>query len=228
MTSTDSLSFLVKTSLPIAILIISGVVLLHASISKPNNFNVIESRDQVKNVGASSRVKRDLYTYFTDFLNPVQMSPRIETTQTTSSKVQQAKIIEVNRGVKIEFLRNQIVYKSKRLFMHLLKMMLHGWNGYKKFAWGGNELKPLSMQVHNPGIFGDSTRSMGATIIDSLDTLYLMGLVEEFENATNWLETSFNLNLDTKMSVFEVNIRIIGGLLSAFTLTQRRVYFNKY
>lgn len=99
MISTDSLSFLVKTSLPIAILIISGVVLLHVSISKQNNFNAVESSDQVDNVEASSRVKRDLYTYFTSFLNPVQASPRIETSQTTSSKMQQAKIIEVNRTV---------------------------------------------------------------------------------------------------------------------------------
>lgn len=102
-------------------------------------------------------------------------------------------------------------------------MMLHGWRAYAKYAWGGNELKPLSKRVHNPDIFGDSASNFGATIIDSLDTLFLMGLFDEFENATRWIETSFNLNLDTKMSVFEVNIRIVGGLLSAFTMSQKRV-----
>lgn len=104
-------------------------------------------------------------------------------------------------------------------------MMLHGWKAYEKHAWGGNELKPLSKRVHHPEIFGQSgsSNSFGATIIDSLDTLYLMGLYDEFENATRWIETNFNMNLDTKMSVFEVNIRVIGGLLSAFTLSHKKV-----
>jgi mannosyl-oligosaccharide alpha-1,2-mannosidase len=101
-------------------------------------------------------------------------------------------------------------------------MTLHGWNGYKKHAWGSNELKPISKRQHNADIFGH-TPHLGATIIDSMDTLYIMGLKKEFEEAANWVRDSFNIEIDTNLSLFEVNIRIIGGLLSAFTLSQKRV-----
>ncbi|VTJ78638.1 Hypothetical predicted protein [Marmota monax] len=59
----------------------------------------------------------------------------------------------------------------------------------------------------------------GATIIDSLDTLYLMELKEEFQEAKAWVENYFHLNVTGEASLFEVNIRYIGGLLSAFYLT---------
>ncbi|ELW47634.1 Mannosyl-oligosaccharide 1,2-alpha-mannosidase IC [Tupaia chinensis] len=59
----------------------------------------------------------------------------------------------------------------------------------------------------------------GATVIDSLDTLYLMELKEEFQEAQAWVEESFHLNVSGEASLFEVNIRYIGGLLSAYYLT---------
>lgn len=45
----------------------------------------------------------------------------------------------------------------------------HSWNGYKKYAWGHDNLKPLSQSSHD--WFG-----LGLTIVDSLDTMYIMGL----------------------------------------------------
>uniref|UniRef100_A0A8C8ZLV6 alpha-1,2-Mannosidase n=1 Tax=Prolemur simus TaxID=1328070 RepID=A0A8C8ZLV6_PROSS len=64
----------------------------------------------------------------------------------------------------------------------------------------------------------------GATVIDSLDTLYLMELKEEFQEAKAWVEESFHLNVSGEASLFEVNIRYIGGLLSAFYLTGEEVF----
>ncbi|KAL6033923.1 hypothetical protein STEG23_007198, partial [Scotinomys teguina] len=64
----------------------------------------------------------------------------------------------------------------------------------------------------------------GATIIDSLDTLYLMELKEEFQEAKAWVQDSFHLNVSGEASLFEVNIRYIGGLLSAFYLTGEEVF----
>uniref|UniRef100_A0A8C5Y083 alpha-1,2-Mannosidase n=1 Tax=Microcebus murinus TaxID=30608 RepID=A0A8C5Y083_MICMU len=63
----------------------------------------------------------------------------------------------------------------------------------------------------------------GATVIDSLDTLYLMELKKEFQEAKAWVEESFHLNVSGEASLFEVNIRYIGGLLSAFYLTGEEV-----
>lgn len=34
----------------------------------------------------------------------------------------------------------------------------------------------------------------GASIIDSLDTLYIMGLMEEYSDAKEWVQTSLDLN----------------------------------
>lgn len=47
----------------------------------------------------------------------------------------------------------------------------HAWSGYREFAWGYDHLKPISMKPH------DWFR-LGLTIIDSLDTMYIMGLRE--------------------------------------------------
>ena len=75
----------------------------------------------------------------------------------------------------------------------LSQMARHAWNGYVQYAWGENELKPVSKRGHSASIFGKNTR-MGATIVDSLDTLYLMGLKKEFEQAKEWIRTSLDLN----------------------------------
>lgn len=47
----------------------------------------------------------------------------------------------------------------------------HAWKGYKKFAWGHDHLKPLSESYHD--WFG-----LGLTIVDALDTIYIMDLTK--------------------------------------------------
>lgn len=98
------------------------------------------------------------------------------------------------------------------------EMMLHGWRGYKTYAWGKNELRPISKRGHTAGIFG--RQDMGASIIDSLDTLYIMGLSEEYNEARAWVQEHLDFNqLRSEMSVFETNIRFVGGLASIYALT---------
>ena len=71
-------------------------------------------------------------------------------------------------------------------------MMLHAWNNYEKFAWGQNELRPISRSGHSAGIFGQS--AVGATIIDAADTLYIMGLQDEYKKARDWIAESFSFD----------------------------------
>ena len=73
-------------------------------------------------------------------------------------------------------------------------MTLFAWNSYKKYAWGENELKPVSKRGHLAGIFGKAN-NLGATIVDSLDTLYIMGLMDEVKLSKEWIEKSFNINI---------------------------------
>lgn len=80
-------------------------------------------------------------------------------------------------------------------------MMIHAWDNYKLYAWGKNELRPLSKRAHTGSIFG--ANDLGATIIDGLDTLYIMGLNTQFEEGRDWLQRRFTL--DNVVSVFLFN-----------------------
>lgn len=71
-------------------------------------------------------------------------------------------------------------------------MVLHAWRGYKTYAWGKNELRPLTKRGHTAGIFG--RQDMGATIVDALDTLYIMGLTEEFNEGRAWIQYHLDFN----------------------------------
>ncbi|XP_012891194.1 PREDICTED: mannosyl-oligosaccharide 1,2-alpha-mannosidase IC [Dipodomys ordii] len=101
------------------------------------------------------------------------------------------------------------------------EMMRFSWQSYRRYAMGKNELRPLTKDGYEGSMFGGLS---GATIIDSLDTLYLMELMEEFQEAKTWVEESFHLNVSGEASLFEVNIRYIGGLLSAYYLTGEEVF----
>ncbi|KAI8364091.1 glycoside hydrolase [Blakeslea trispora] len=94
------------------------------------------------------------------------------------------------------------------------KSFLHGWNGYKKHALGDDELKPLSNKSSNP--FG----GLGATMVDSLGTMIIMGLDDEVEKLLPLIE-KIQPMVNEPLSVFETIIRYMGGLLSAYELYER-------
>ncbi|XP_069827824.1 mannosyl-oligosaccharide 1,2-alpha-mannosidase IA-like isoform X1 [Dendropsophus ebraccatus] len=104
------------------------------------------------------------------------------------------------------------------------EMMKFAWDSYKRYAWGENELRPVTKDGHYGSLFGGLK---GATIVDALDTLFIMGLEEEFDDAGTWVENSLDLNVNGEASLFEVNIRYIGGLLSAYYLSGKEVFREK-
>eukprot|EP00039_Didymoeca_costata_P019723 m.338677 g.338677 ORF g.338677 m.338677 type:complete len:734 (-) comp18502_c0_seq1:111-2312(-) len=112
---------------------------------------------------------------------------------------------------------------SKRDFVK--NMMKVAWSGYRKNAFGDNELMPKAKRGHSAGIFGSS--KMGATVVDALDTLYIMGMKEELAEAREWVATRLDFNVGASVSVFEVTIRFVGGLLSAYAMTGDDVYKQK-
>lgn len=69
-------------------------------------------------------------------------------------------------------------------------MTVHAWENYKLYAWGKNELRPLSKRAHTGSIFG--AYDLGATIVDGLDTLYIMGLKQEYQEARDWILRKFS------------------------------------
>ena len=91
-------------------------------------------------------------------------------------------------------------------------MMRHAWRGYKERAWTENEVRPISGRGHSANIFGNG--KTGATIVDALDTLWIMGLTDEFNEAKKWVEEKFVFNSNADVSVFETVIRFVGGFIS--------------
>lgn len=63
--------------------------------------------------------------------------------------------------------------------------------------------------------------SYSLTLIDALDTLAVMGNHSEFRRVANYLSESLNFDQDVNVSVFETNIRVVGGLLAAHLMTKR-------
>jgi len=112
------------------------------------------------------------------------------------------------------------------------------WDAYEKYAWGDDELQPLSRTGTNLTQVG----AVGYTIIDSIGSLLVMDLVPEYQRARDWVRDSLDFDKDANFNTFEVGphlssfplirvfdvgygandkttIRILGGLLSAHYLT---------
>ncbi|XP_076260600.1 alpha-Mannosidase class I a isoform X2 [Rhynchophorus ferrugineus] len=106
------------------------------------------------------------------------------------------------------------------------EMMKHAWENYVRYAWGKNELKPVSKRGHSHSVFG--TQPLGASILDGLDTLYIMGMMDEFNQGREWVAKELDVdNVLSDVSVFEVNIRFVGGLLTCYALTGDTIFRDK-
>jgi len=88
------------------------------------------------------------------------------------------------------------------------------WTAYKKHAWGHDELKPLSL-THKDW----HSVPLLITAVESIDTLLLMGFNEEAYETIEYISSHLRFDHDMDVGVFEVNIRVLGGLLSAYQLT---------
>lgn len=90
---------------------------------------------------------------------------------------------------------------------------LHAWNGYRRYAWGHDDLNPVSQTPHDwYGI------SLLMTPVDAFDTMVLMGLKEEAADAKRLILDRLSFDRDVSVQVFEVTIRLLGGLLSAYQM----------
>ncbi|KAJ0404974.1 hypothetical protein P43SY_004891 [Pythium insidiosum] len=95
------------------------------------------------------------------------------------------------------------------------------WTNYKERAFGADEMTPITGLPRNP--WG----SIGCLILDSLDTMWIMGMHEEFADGRKWVASKLNFAKMGDVSVFETIIRALGGLLSAYDLSKDRVFLDK-
>ncbi|CAN2390284.1 trimming of terminal mannose on B branch [Pristimantis euphronides] len=102
----------------------------------------------------------------------------------------------------------------------VIEAFRHAWTGYKQFAWGHDELKPISKSYSE--WFG-----LGLTLIDALDTMWILDLKEEFQEAREWVATKLIFDKNVDVNLFESTIRILGGLLSTYHLTKDPLFLEK-
>ncbi|XP_030391133.1 ER degradation-enhancing alpha-mannosidase-like protein 3 isoform X3 [Gopherus evgoodei] len=98
-------------------------------------------------------------------------------------------------------------------------MFDHAYGSYMKHAYPADELMPLSCRGRVRGMEpsrGDVDDALGKfslTLIDTLDTLVVLNKLDEFEDAVRKVVLGVRLDNDVVVSVFETNIRVLGGLL---------------
>ncbi|KAL6175610.1 hypothetical protein ACLB2K_052249 [Fragaria x ananassa] len=117
--------------------------------------------------------------------------------------------------------------KKRRLRNKVRTMFYHAYDNYMIHAFPHDELKPLSKS------FTDSLSELGnlklehlpqdyngsaLTLIDSLSSLVIMGNNTEFQSAVVWLSENLTFDVDARVNLFECNIRVLGGLVSAHLL----------
>lgn len=123
-------------------------------------------------------------------------------------------------GNSVDAAAEELAKKRQRLVRNAF---LHAWEGYKKSAWGHDEVKPVS------GRSNDNFNGWGATPVDVLDTLLIMDLPQEYDYVRQHAhDIDFHLvgggrsaygSSDGRIPVFETAIRYLGGLLSAYDLS---------
>lgn len=107
------------------------------------------------------------------------------------------------------------------------EMFYHAYENYMTHAFPHDELKPITKS------FTDSLSELGnlrlehlpkdyngsaLTLIESLDSLFIMGNSTEFGRAVTWLSENLTFDVDARISLFECNIRVLGGLISSHLL----------
>jgi mannosidase alpha-like ER degradation enhancer 2 len=104
--------------------------------------------------------------------------------------------------------------QKRRLAAEVKAEFLHAWTGYKKYAWGHDDLKPLSKTYHDW-----YSEPLLMTPVDALDTMLLMGMRGEATSTKNYIIKNLKFDKDIYVQNFEITIRLLGGLLSAYQLT---------
>ncbi|XP_061779609.1 ER degradation-enhancing alpha-mannosidase-like protein 1 [Nerophis lumbriciformis] len=104
-------------------------------------------------------------------------------------------------------------------------MFYFGYDNYMKYAFPKDELNPIDCEGRGPDVqnpsnvnINDVLGNYSLTLIDSLDTLLVLGNVTEFQSAVKLVIDTVSFDKDSTVQVFEANIRILGSLISAHIL----------
>lgn len=102
--------------------------------------------------------------------------------------------------------------------------MAWAWRNYVELAFGQDQIKPVSGSAE--AFLLPKGPSLGLTIVEALDTLYLMHLDSELEAGVRWIERNLHFDIDGQVQVFETNIRMVGGLLAGWLATRNKTLLS--
>ncbi|KAL5974276.1 Alpha-mannosidase I mns5 [Asimina triloba] len=126
--------------------------------------------------------------------------------------------------------------KKKIMSEKVRKMFYHAYDNYIAHAFPRvvdctvlqyDELKPLTKSYTNSlSELGNlklehlpqNYKGSALTLIESLSSLVVLGNYTEFERAVLWLADNLTFDVDARINLFECNIRVLGGLVSAHIL----------
>ena len=181
----------------------------------------------------TSETQRDEAQYITRILpkDAVRSSTRIDVCDEALCKVPGSNPGQVSDEIddpvhcESEPIRNEEeLDKMSRLALEAREdteeMFFHAYNNYMQHAFPWDELKPLSCAPRKwnrreRGDLDDVLGGFSLTLIDALDTLAVMGNVDEFFKGVELVKQNVHFRRDAVVSVFETTIRVLGGLLSA-------------
>ena len=100
----------------------------------------------------------------------------------------------------------------KKLMCEKVKLAAqHAWKGYKDYAWGADDLKPLTKKPH---IW--YKHSLLMTPVDAFDTFTMLGLTTEAKEARDLILSKLDFNVDDEIQAFEITIRLLAGMITAY------------
>ncbi|CAN3486237.1 endoplasmic reticulum mannosyl-oligosaccharide 1,2-alpha-mannosidase [Diutina catenulata] len=100
--------------------------------------------------------------------------------------------------------------------------MLDSWHHYENHGYGYDEFHPVAETGKNMG-----QKPLGWMVVDSLDTLMIMGADEEVARARKWVRDDLNYHFNYEVNTFETTIRMLGGLIAAFDISGDDVYLDR-
>ncbi|KAK7433318.1 hypothetical protein QQZ08_000257 [Neonectria magnoliae] len=171
--------------------------------------SVVLEHDRNRPVDSSAWRQKGDDTYFwrtvgTDYQPPSAVQALPTSTLQAFPKVQTTFSPETTSSLQAREKRRNAVKET----------FLRCWNSYKAHAWMADELTPVAGGSRNP--FG----GWAATLVDSLDTLWIMDLKDEFTEAVDAIgNIDFTKTEMPEINTFETTIRYLGAFLAAFDLS---------
>lgn len=118
--------------------------------------------------------------------------------------------------------KSEITSKNQVIANEIVEETQRSWSAYKQFAWGHDVLLPLTKSYSDW-----YSEPLYISPIDAYSTLFIMGLDKEAKEIENYVVDSLDFNKDVDAKIFEVNIRILGGLLSMYELSKNEQVLAK-